>query len=117
MGLANPHLEPFEFGRGWQLDHISVAMTEPRYMPLIAYADAWSPPIPGAVTGRTVYIGDKTAEQIHAMAGQLRGAIVLTHFRKPNSGSRPAAAWSRRTAVQTGNPGLPGHDARPRSTI
>jgi len=31
-GLANPHLEAFEFGRGWQLDHISVAMTEPRYM-------------------------------------------------------------------------------------
>src|SRR5262245_66576238 len=79
-GLANPHLEPFEFGRGWQLDHISVAMTEPRYLPLTAYADAWSPGLTGAVTGRTVYIGDKSAEQIDAMAGQLRGAIVLTHL-------------------------------------
>ena len=27
-GLANPHLEPYEFGRGWQLEHISVEMTE-----------------------------------------------------------------------------------------
>ena len=45
-GLANPHLEPFEFGRGWQLEHVSVEMTEPRYVPLIAYADAWSPSTP-----------------------------------------------------------------------
>jgi hypothetical protein len=29
-GLANPHLEPYEFGRGWQLEQLSVAMTEPR---------------------------------------------------------------------------------------
>src|SRR5438552_15065754 len=34
-GLANPHLEPYEFGRGWQLEHVSVEMTEPRYVPLI----------------------------------------------------------------------------------
>ena len=27
FGLANPHLEPYEFGRGWQLEHISVEMT------------------------------------------------------------------------------------------
>ena len=27
-GLANPHLEPYEFGRGWQLEQISVEMTE-----------------------------------------------------------------------------------------
>ena len=79
-GLANPHLEPFEFGRGWQLDHVSAAMTEPRYMPLIAYAEAWSPSTKGAVTGRPVYVGDKTAEQIQAMADELRGAIVLTHL-------------------------------------
>src|SRR5512138_3441138 len=42
-GLANPHLEPYEFGRGWQLERASVEMIEPRYMPLIAHADAWSP--------------------------------------------------------------------------
>ena len=46
-GLANPHLEPYEFGRGWQLEHISVEMTEPRYVPLIAYAEAWSPSTAG----------------------------------------------------------------------
>ena len=79
-GLTDPHLEPWDFGRGWQLEHLFVAMTEPRYMPLIAYADAWSPSTKGVLRGRAVYVGDKTAEQIDAMADQLRGAIVLTHL-------------------------------------
>src|SRR4029079_2371297 len=80
-GLTNPHLEPYEFGRGWELEKISVEMTEPRYLPLSAYPDAWSPsPAGGVVSGRVVYIGDKTAAQIQAMAAQLRGAIVLTHL-------------------------------------
>ena len=78
-GLANTHLEPYEFGRGWQLDHVSAAMTEPRYMPLIAYAEAWSPSTAGVLNGRAVYVGDKTADEIQAMAGQLRGALVLAH--------------------------------------
>ncbi len=112
-GLSNPHLEPYEFGRGWQVDEISVEMTEPRYQRLIAYAEAWTPPTRGAVTGRVVYVGDKTASQIQAMAGRLRGAIVLTHL--------PQAEWVDRDrpqpglddkAVATGNPTLPG----PKST-
>jgi hypothetical protein len=102
-GLANPHLEPYEFGRGWQLDHVSVAMTEPRYMPVIAYPDAWSPSINGAVSGRAVYIGDKTAAQIEGMASQLRGAIVLTHLPqtefvvrdRPQPEPRPASGRRR----------------------
>jgi carboxypeptidase Q len=106
-GLANPHLEPFEFGRGWQLDHVSVAMTEPRYMPLIAYAEAWSPSPKGAVTGRPVYVGDKTAAQIQAMADQLRGAIVLTHLPQLLfvDQDRPQPGLDDRP-VATGNPSL-----------
>ena len=79
-GLADPHLEPFEFGRGWTLEKIAVEMTSPRYMPLVAYADAWTPSTAGVVSGRAVYVGDKTASEIQALAAQLRGAIVLTHL-------------------------------------
>jgi carboxypeptidase Q len=108
-GLANPRLEPFEFGRGWQLDRVSVEMTEPRYVPLIAYADAWSPSTAGVVSGRVVYIGDKTAQQIEAMAGQLRGAIVLTHLPQAEFvvRDRPQPGLDERP-VGTGNPALPG---------
>ena len=49
-GLTDPRLEPFEFGRGWTLEKLSVEM-----------------------------VGDKTASQIRAMGSSLRGAIVLSH--------------------------------------
>ncbi|HXD21437.1 MAG TPA: M28 family peptidase [Vicinamibacterales bacterium] len=108
-GLANPRLEPYEFGRGWQLERISVEMTEPRYQPLIAYADAWSPSTSGVVSGRAVYVGDKNASQIQAMAGQLRGAIVLTHLPQMEwvDHDRPQPGLDDRP-VATGNPTLPG---------
>jgi hypothetical protein len=113
-GLGNPHLEPFEFGRGWQLDHVSVSMTEPRYMPIIAYADAWSPSTTGVISGRVVYIGDKSGEQIGAMAGQLRGAIALTHLPQAEfvDRDRPQPGLDDRP-VATGNPTLPGPRRQP----
>jgi carboxypeptidase Q len=107
-GLANSHLEPYEFGRGWQLEHIFVAMTEPRYTPLVAYADAWSPSIKGASSGRVVYVGDKTAAQIQGMVDQLRGAIVLTHLPVTEfvTRDRPQPGLGE-GQIATGNPTLP----------
>jgi len=112
-GLTNPHLESWDFGRGWQLEKVAVEMTEPRYAPLIAYPDAWSPSTPGVVTGRVVYVGDKTAGQIQAMAGQLRGAIVLTYLPVTEFvvSDRPQPGLNDRP-VATGNPMLP----QPKST-
>ena len=108
-GLTNPHLEPYEFGRGWQLEKISVEMTEPRYFPLVAYAEAWTPSTKGVVSGRVVYIGDKNASQVQAMAGQLRGAIVLTHLPQTEwiDKDRPQPGLDDKP-VATGNPTLPG---------
>ena len=108
-GLTNPHLEPYEFGRGWQLEHISVEMTEPRYFPFTAYGEAWTPSTKGVLTGRAVYVGDKNASQIQAMAGQLRGAIVLTHLPVTEfvDRDRPQPGLDDKP-VATGNPTLPG---------
>ena len=107
-GLTNPHLEPYEFGRGWELEHISVEMTQPRYFPFIAYGEAWTPSTKGVVSGRAVYVGDKNASQIQAMAGQLRGAIVLTHLPVAEfvDGDRPQPGLDD-GPVATGNPALP----------
>jgi len=98
-GLTNPHLEPYEFGRGWQLEHVSVAMTEPRYMPLIAYAEAWTPGLSRVVTGRVVYVGNKTPAEVQTMSEQLRGAIVLrdlpqTRCRRSRRSAAPAPRWT-----------------------
>ena len=122
-GLSNPHLEPFEFGRGWQLERVSAEMTEPRYMSLTAYPEAWTPSTAGVVSGRAVYVGDKTSAQIQAMAAQLKGAIVLTHLPQTEfvAGDRPQPGLDDRP-VATGNPSLaqarsttPNRNARSRS--
>ena len=77
-GLSNVHLDPWPFGRGWTLDGQIAEMTAPRYMPLIAYAEAWSPPTAGIVEGAPVYIGDlANADSVRAHAAAIRGAIVL----------------------------------------
>jgi carboxypeptidase Q len=112
-GLANPHLEPFKFGRGWTLEKLTVEMTAPRYMPLLGYAEAWSPPTSGVLTGTPIYVGESTIEEIDALGSRLRNAIVLTarpqteFLRKdrpePSEGAGP---------VQTGNPPFPGPSSR-----
>lgn len=78
FGLSNVHLETFPFGRGWTLERQTVEMIAPRYMPLIAYAEAWTPSMPREVTATPVYLGDlANADSVRAKSASLRGAIVL----------------------------------------
>ena len=77
-GLDNPHLETWDFGRGWTLDRSYVELIEPRYTPLIGYPEAWSASTQGEIVGTPVYIGDKTQADLEKMKGQLKGAIVLS---------------------------------------
>ena len=78
FGLANATLEPWEFGRGWALDKLVVEIVEPRYMPLIAYAQGWSTSTPGEIVGAPIFVGDKAAADVSALKDKLSGAIVLT---------------------------------------
>jgi carboxypeptidase Q len=107
-GLADARLEPFEFGRGWTLEKLSVEMTAPRYMPLTGYAEAWTPSVRGVLSGRVVYVGDKTAGEIEAMAPSLRGAIVLTSLPQTEflDADRPQPGLSA-DPMRTGNPSIP----------
>lgn len=78
FGLANVHLEPWPFGKGWTLEGQVAELTSPRYMPLLAYTEAWSPSTPAVVAGTPVYIGDLANEaEVRAHASSIRGAIVL----------------------------------------
>ncbi|HET9730041.1 MAG TPA: hypothetical protein VFR41_11500, partial [Acidimicrobiia bacterium] len=77
-GLRDVHLESWPFGRGWQLDKFTLEMTEPRYMPMIGYPDAWSESTHGDVVGTPVYIGGMPADSVEKMRDKLKGAIVLT---------------------------------------
>jgi hypothetical protein len=76
-GLENARLEPWKFGRGWSLEKITVEMIEPRYLPLIGYADAWSPSTNGEIVTTPIFVGTKTPDEIAVMPDQLKNAIVL----------------------------------------
>jgi carboxypeptidase Q len=77
-GLDNVHVEPWKFGRGWTLDQLVVEMTEPRYLPLIGYADGWSAATEGELAAAPLFIGGKTPDEVEAMRARLKGAIVMT---------------------------------------
>jgi carboxypeptidase Q len=97
FGLANVHVEPWAFGRGWTLNGLTAEMTAPRYLPLIAYADAWSPSTAGDVIGTPVFVGGKTPEDLQAMRAQLTGAIVMTQ--------PPMTAYVRKDRPNPSDPG------------
>lgn len=113
FGLQNARLEPFEFGRGWVLDSLVVEMVEPRYMPLIGYAEGWSAPTRGEIVGQPVFAGAGTADEIAAMKDRLAGAIVLSQplvesFVREDR-AQPTAS---ETPVRIGAPPMPRQGSR-----
>src|SRR5580704_4024415 len=77
-GLTNARLEPWHFGRGWTLEKLTIEMVEPRYLPLIGYADAWSSSTASEIVAAPVWIGGKSPEQVDDLKTRLKGAIVMT---------------------------------------
>jgi hypothetical protein len=120
-GLANVHVEPWQFGRGWSLDKLTVELTAPRYLPLIGYADGWSAATAGDVVGSPLFIGGKTPEDVEAMRAQLKGAIVMTQpiltnfVRKdrPQPSDPSYEPMSAAYATSVGRAGGPGRGSGP----
>ena len=77
-GLDTPRLESWKFGRGWTLEKLTIELVEPRYLPLIGYADGWSAATSGEIVAAPSFVGGKTPEELTALAPQLKGAIVMT---------------------------------------
>ena len=69
MGLSDVHTEPFQFGRGWTLNKVSIEMVEPRYMPLIGYPQGWSPSTAGRIVATPVWIPGLEDAAMKAQAG------------------------------------------------
>jgi len=77
MGFDNVHTEPWDFGRGWELQKFTVEMIEPRYQPLIGYAKGWSPSTNGVLTASPIWVGNPK-DDVSKYAGKISGAIVMT---------------------------------------
>lgn len=80
-GLANAHLEPFDFAVGWENKYTSVHMMAPQYMPIIAYPAAWAKGTNGKVRGKVKPINIDTIdsqEDLNQYKGKLKGLIIFT---------------------------------------
>ncbi len=77
-GLQNPRLEPWEFGRGWTLEKLTIEMIEPRYMPLMGYAEAWSSSTAGEIVGAPLMLGEKSAAELEPLRSKIKGAMVMS---------------------------------------
>lgn len=76
-GLANAHLENYEFGRGWSYDRVSVDLLAPRKTSLHAIPVAWTPGTAGPVEADVVYLDAVTAEELQKYRGKLKGKAVM----------------------------------------
>jgi len=89
-GLSNAHLDPFEFGTGWECEYTSVHMMKPRYMPVIAYAPMWSEGTDGKVIGNGFYLNFndlQTEDDLLKYKGKLKNKVI---FSRPEQEMTPA---------------------------
>ena len=85
-GLKNVRLDPFEFGRGWEIKRSSVRMVAPRPLQLRAIPTAWTPPTKGPLTAPVVVAPFNLRDPSRSFAdwrGKLRGKIVLVSYPAP----------------------------------
>lgn len=76
-GLANAHLESYDFGRGWAEQFTSVRMLAPDTTMLFAVPKAWTPGTNGAVRGGVMKVNIRSKEEMEKYRGKLDGKIVL----------------------------------------
>ena len=76
-GLANPHREAFQFGRGWSLVRFHATMLEPQVQPLIGFPGAWTAGTNGTVAADVVRVQIDSEEDFATYKGKLTGKIAL----------------------------------------
>jgi hypothetical protein len=89
-GLSNVRADPFEFGRGWSIERVSVRMLTPRVLQLTAIPVAWTPATQGTLTAGIVVAPMEKERELEAWHGKLSGKIVLVSY--PGTGSEPDKA-------------------------
>jgi hypothetical protein len=84
-GMTNAHLEKWSTagGRGgaipsWEITGYSGAMTEPTYMPIIGYPQAWSGGTNGPIEGEAIMASIQTPADLEKWHGKLKGKMVMT---------------------------------------
>ena len=75
-GLADAHLEPFPFGRGWSFERCSAHVVAPVTFPLVAIPKAWTAGTNGTVRGKVVRVKLESEADVEKWKGKLAGLVV-----------------------------------------
>ncbi len=77
-GLSNAAVQPWgEFGKGWEVEKTYVAITNPYYKSLSAYAKTWTMGTKGMKSAEVIVINAKDTVALEAYRGQLKGKVIL----------------------------------------
>lgn len=77
-GLEEAKLESWGvFGRGWSYEKVSLEMTQPHYMPIIAYPKAWTSGTNGIITGTPVLLEINSDEDLEKYRDSLKNKMVM----------------------------------------
>ncbi|MBV8503040.1 MAG: M20/M25/M40 family metallo-hydrolase [Paucibacter sp.] len=93
-GLANSHLEAYEFGRGWTYSHASIDLLSPRKTTLFGIPLAWTPGTSGTVEAEVVYLDAVTEAELQQYKGKLKGKVVMLN--EPVESTEPRREMSKR---------------------
>ncbi len=78
IGLVNVVAEPYlDYGAAWDNEYMSLHMLEPDYTPMVAYPLAHTPGTDGRQAAPAMIADIQSKEDITAMTGKLKGAVVL----------------------------------------
>jgi carboxypeptidase Q len=75
-GLANAHLESFEFGRGWSFERSSAHVVAPVTFPLVAIPKAWTAGTAATVRGKAIRVKVDNEADVEKFRGKLAGLVV-----------------------------------------
>ena len=77
-GMDNANIEPWgEFGKGWDLQKMYLAMTAPYYKPLLAWPKTWTAGTKGLKKGSLLVITLKDSATLMSYKGTLKGKLII----------------------------------------
>lgn len=77
-GLQNSRIEAWgEFGKGWDLEKMYLAMTAPYYKPLLVWPKTWTAGTKGLKKGSLIVVELKDTASLLAYKGKLKGKLII----------------------------------------
>ena len=92
-GVENARLEAWgEFGKGWDLEKMYLAITAPYYKPLLAWPKTWTAGTKGLKKAGVIVVDAKDSATVVSYKGQLKGKLIIIDQATPYKQSFKADA-------------------------